>query len=68
MRFAEFARERRGPAALQLLAEAPSYSRNDAVLRAGLEAVARAVSADALRGDLAARSPRPLSPTLAGTT
>lgn len=53
MRFSEFARERRRLSALQLLAEAPGYSHNDGVLRAGLAAVGHAVSADALRGDLA---------------
>ena len=62
MRFAEFARERRRLAAPRLLAEAPSYSHDDALLRAGREAVGHAVHGDALRGELAARSPWPLSP------
>ena len=53
MRFSDFARERRRLSALQLLAEAPEYSHNDAVLRAGLSAVGHPVSADALRADLA---------------
>lgn len=51
--FPDFVRERRRLAVLELLAEAPGYSHNDAVLRSALAACGLPVSADALRGDLA---------------
>lgn len=51
--FPDFVRERRRLDILDLLAEAPGYSHNDAVLRSALAAVGHAVSADALRAELA---------------
>lgn len=51
--FQAFERRHQRLAILQLLAEDAGYAHNDAVLQAGLAALGHAVSADALRGQLA---------------